>query len=297
MCFGTSSSYASNVLLDRTNSRVRIGAPQANPNPQYPLDVQGGDINSWGVYRIGGTEVLNSTTLGGGVTASSLTSLGTLTTYTIAGTSTLPTIVSTNTRVSGDLSGNRIRTTGNITCGGSITSTGNITCGGTLYVDSLQVHPPSGNRLVLTNIASSYSLSGNNNCRTCSIVGYNLQSTGSASIPSFYFYGNTNEASYSYEGMSNGNFGAGNYAWGSTIPLWNTPWTTTGNLNFWLDIVQISPTLFLVKGASYRSDSTTTAYFCHIFGSVSNATVQNIQSIVLTGNTMSVTRLTYSFST
>jgi hypothetical protein len=55
-------------------------------SPTYQLDVAAGDANlASGDYRIGGTSVLNATTLGSGVVNSSLTSVGTLTDLTVAG--------------------------------------------------------------------------------------------------------------------------------------------------------------------------------------------------------------------
>jgi hypothetical protein len=57
--------------VDTTNSRVGINNVTA---PAYALDVSG-DTNVSGVYRIGNTQILSSTTLSN-VTASSLTSVG-----------------------------------------------------------------------------------------------------------------------------------------------------------------------------------------------------------------------------
>lgn len=58
-------------------------------NPSYTVDC-GGDCNlrTGFQYRINGTSVLNSTTLGSGVTASSLTSVGTLSSLTTSGSGT-----------------------------------------------------------------------------------------------------------------------------------------------------------------------------------------------------------------
>ena len=61
--------------INTTNSRVGINNVTA---PGYALDVSG-DTNVSGVYRIGGTQILSSTTLSN-VTASSLTSVGTIST-------------------------------------------------------------------------------------------------------------------------------------------------------------------------------------------------------------------------
>ena len=67
------------IFADTTNNYVGI-----NKTPSYPLDVTG-DINTSTVYRIAGTSVLSSNTLGSGVTFSSLTSLGILSGLSING--------------------------------------------------------------------------------------------------------------------------------------------------------------------------------------------------------------------
>lgn len=65
----------SNTLtVDSVNNRVGI----VSGTPAYPLDITG-NVNTTGTYKIGGADVFSSaTTLASGVTASSLTSVGTL---------------------------------------------------------------------------------------------------------------------------------------------------------------------------------------------------------------------------
>jgi len=75
---GTSTVNTNNILVLQRNGQVGINVA----TPGYALDVSG-DANITGDYRIGGTSVLNSTTLGSGVVNSSLTNLGTLTTLTV----------------------------------------------------------------------------------------------------------------------------------------------------------------------------------------------------------------------
>ena len=66
-----------------TSGFIGIGTAGA---PSYAADVVG-DVNNTSTYKINGTTVLSATTLGSGVTNSSLTSLGTITTLN-AGTGT-----------------------------------------------------------------------------------------------------------------------------------------------------------------------------------------------------------------
>lgn len=75
-------SIDSNTLkVDATNNRVGI----VTTNPSYPLHVTGDCSLSSGVYRIGASTVVSSSALGGGITSSSLTSVGALTKLDIGG--------------------------------------------------------------------------------------------------------------------------------------------------------------------------------------------------------------------
>ena len=100
--------------VDTTNSRVSIGSNVAVPN--YTLEVAG-DINSTtGVYRIGGTSVLSSNTLGTGVVSSSLTSVGTIGTGVWQGTAVGTTYGGTGSNLSPSSAignSNRIHVSGN----------------------------------------------------------------------------------------------------------------------------------------------------------------------------------------
>ena len=84
------------TILDDGN--VGVGTT----NPSQKLDVVG-DINSSGVYRLNGTQVLSNTTLGSAVVNSSLTNVGTLSSLNISGNLTVDTNVlyvnSSNNRV------------------------------------------------------------------------------------------------------------------------------------------------------------------------------------------------------
>ena len=74
---------ANTFKLDSANNRIGVN----NDAPAYPLDVTG-DINSTGVLRVGGTEVLNGTTLGSSITTSSLTTIGNLGNLTVSANGT-----------------------------------------------------------------------------------------------------------------------------------------------------------------------------------------------------------------
>lgn len=62
--------------VDTSNGRVSIGSNVSVPN--YTLEVAGDTNITTGVFRIGGTSVLSSNTLGTGVVTSSLTTVGTI---------------------------------------------------------------------------------------------------------------------------------------------------------------------------------------------------------------------------
>lgn len=89
------------IYTDTTNNRVGFNTL----TPSYTLDVGSGDVNiaTGGNYRINGVSVLTASTLGSGITSSSLTSLGTLSSCTISGNLT----VDTNTLVV-DATNNRV---------------------------------------------------------------------------------------------------------------------------------------------------------------------------------------------
>lgn len=85
--------------VDSSNSRVGI-----NCYASYTLDVSGNcNIYSGNTYKINGTDVLSSTTLGSGIINSSLTSLGTLSSLNVSGNLVVDTntlfVDSTNNRV------------------------------------------------------------------------------------------------------------------------------------------------------------------------------------------------------
>ena len=99
-----------NVLyLQGSNDFVGVGK-----TPGYKLDVDGdANLSASQDYRINGVSVLNSSTLGSGVLASSLTSVGDLTSLTVNGTSNITGVATfgNNVTVTGDLTVNGTTTT------------------------------------------------------------------------------------------------------------------------------------------------------------------------------------------
>jgi len=74
------------LCSDQVNNRIGINTA----TPGYPLDVIGNvNINNGSSYKINGTNVLSGSTLGSGVTSSSLTSVGTLSSLTVTGDVTI----------------------------------------------------------------------------------------------------------------------------------------------------------------------------------------------------------------
>ena len=116
------------LYIDSSNNEVGIGTI----NPGYKLDVSG-DINTEGVYRVNGTEVLSSTTLGSGIVNSSLTSVGSLTSLVVSGDLT----VDTNTLYV-DSASNFVGI-GTTNPQYDLDVSGNVNVGGEITVDGLQI--------------------------------------------------------------------------------------------------------------------------------------------------------------
>jgi hypothetical protein len=119
----------STLKVDSTNHRVGV----VNASPAYALDVVG-DVNTSTSYKIGGTSVLTSTTLGAGVTSSSLTSVGTLSSLTVVGDLT----VDTNTLVV-DSVNNRVGVAKTPSFGLDVAGTVNVGNGQTYRVNATTV--------------------------------------------------------------------------------------------------------------------------------------------------------------
>jgi ethanolamine utilization microcompartment shell protein EutS/uncharacterized SAM-dependent methyltransferase len=187
---------SSTLKVDSTNNRVGI----MTTAPSEALDVSGNaNLTTGNVFKIAGAEVLSATALGSGVTASSLTSVGTLSSLTVAGDVTIDSstlkVDSTNNRVgimttapseALDVSGNANLTTGNVfkiagaevlsatslgsgVTASSLTSVGtltSLTVAGDVTIDSSTLKVDSSNNrvgIMTTSPSEALDVSGNAN--------------------------------------------------------------------------------------------------------------------------------------
>ena len=124
----------SSVSINDTGSGSTI-VIKIDGTTEQSVDANGVNLASGGYYSINGSSVLNATTLGSGVTASGLTSVGTLTGLTVSGTTALAgTTAGTLNATSGNI-GTLAVTTGFSTANAVITggSLNNTTVGATTH--------------------------------------------------------------------------------------------------------------------------------------------------------------------
>jgi len=143
---GIATTVGSNLLLDGGG----IGIGSANVLKTFTYNYSSDslkssenlDLASGRVYKIDGTEVLSSTTLGSGVVNSSLTSVGTLTQLNVAGVGTIPTLNSANADLK-DITSERVTVSGIVTANSFRPSSGYIQAAdGT---NSLYIYNSTGN--------------------------------------------------------------------------------------------------------------------------------------------------------
>jgi hypothetical protein len=166
----------SNTLkVDSANNRVGIN----NASPIYPLDVSGTvNISTGQTYKINGLNVLTSSSLGTGVTSSSLTSVGTLTSLTVTGDIN----IASGSRY--QINGTNILSAvglGSSVVNSSLTSVGTLTgltVAGDVNIDSntLKVDG-TNNRVGIVNAAPAYTLDVSGDIRTTSGLNINTYSS------------------------------------------------------------------------------------------------------------------------
>ena len=133
-----------NVIIDSTKLTVnsvanRVGI--ATANPAFPLDMTGStNLSSGSAYLINGVSVLSGSTLGSGITTSSLTSVGTLSSLNVTGNVTAGNV--SGTRLSGTFLEGTLQTAAqpSITSVGNLSSlnvTGNFSLNGSQWASSV----------------------------------------------------------------------------------------------------------------------------------------------------------------
>jgi hypothetical protein len=157
---------------------------------EQTVDANGVNLATGGYYSINGSSVLNATTLGSGVTASSLTSVGTLTGLTVSGT----------TALAGTTAGTLNATSGNI--GTLSVTTGLSTANARIsggYADNFSIgaNTAATGRFTTVNTTSTATIGGNLN------VSGNLNVTGNVS----YFSSNDLVITDSLIYLADGNSG------------------------------------------------------------------------------------------
>lgn len=107
------------IYVDEVNNKVGFG----NSNPGHTIDVTG-SINASLNYRIGGAIVLSSSSLGTGITSSSLTSLGTISALNAGTGSFSGAVTALSLTTSNAVNAASAAISGNTTVGGTLATTG-----------------------------------------------------------------------------------------------------------------------------------------------------------------------------
>ena len=168
----TNGSGASGIVLDSEDDTIEL---KGSGTTQATFSTSGLNLVAGDGYSIGGTSVLNATTLGSGVTASSLTSVGTLTSLTISSSSS-PALSVTQTSASNfAIDATNSGTNGNLIArfNGSDTST--------------TVTDDTGPRIIVKNTSntnnnySQIDFHESNGNTSCAVIGRNVAHGGSPS--------------------------------------------------------------------------------------------------------------------
>lgn len=191
-------------------------------------------------------------------------------------------LIATNTSTLADA------TATSLTCE-SATFTGNITANSKLFVDSNEIHSIAGTRNTtsLTGSQSSFNFTWSTGRRAMLITLVNFTSTTS---PNILIYGSSGTANINLSGYTCGNNAGAQTAWGSSIPLYNTTWTSGGDINVALEIYQLNSTTYMVKGHSHRIDAN---YYCHYYGTIVFSNGATLSYPYITGGSMNATSVNY----
>jgi len=179
--------------------------------------------------------------------------------------------------------------TGNVGITGNLSVSGNITASSKLFVDSNEIHSIAGTRdtTSLTGSQSSFNFTWTTGRRAMLITLVNFTSTAS---PNILIYGSSGTANITLSGYTCGNNAGAQTAWGSSIPLYNTTWTSGGNINVALEIYQLNSTTYMVKGHSHRIDVN---YYCHYYGTIVFSNGATLSYPYITGGSMNATSVNY----
>lgn len=163
---GLTFNYSTNTLtvgnglvVDTNKLFVGTNVGIGTNTPSYPLDVIGSvNISSGNTYRINGTTVISSNSLGSGIVSSSLQSVGTLSSLTVSGTTNLQgattvsnTLIANSFSSSGTVTGNILQATTSLTAptitSTSVSASSNVSVANraSIYGDYSEYYSNSGN--------------------------------------------------------------------------------------------------------------------------------------------------------
>lgn len=238
----------------------------------------------------GGQTIAAQETFSGGIKTNSIAP-ATGSTVAVSGTATFATDItqSAGTAALKTVTATSVSNSGTLTQTGAATFTGNITANSKLFVDSNEIHSIAGTRdtTSLTGSQSTFNFTWSTGRRAMLITLVNFTSTTS---PNILIYGSSGTGNITLSGYTCGNNAGAQTAWGSSIPLYNTTWTSGGNMNVALEIYQLNSTTYMVKGHSHRIDVN---YYCHYYGTIVFSNGATLSYPYITGGSMNATSVNY----